>query len=200
MQTLRNDDFLKRASEAGIGVDPEYPDSGCLTFATRPTHSRFWVVPNDPAAWPYFIGCLFAGMDDWSNVSLWPRSGRWPKGSGEGFSGESIRDAVLRGAGVPGDWEGALMFGKEDCASLTAILFVYMIFGWCVGDDLFIIPDHGQQLLQTDHHDVVHARCLSEDRIGEFVKHMASNGYGLPPEPPDETFRWPDWMSPQTSV
>ena len=65
-------------------------------------------------------------------------------------------------------------------------------------DDLFFIPDHGRQLLQTDHHDVIHVRCADEARVLELVKHMEQEGYALPTEPPDATFIWQAWM-PQPS-
>ena len=74
------------------------------------------------------------------------------------------------------------------------MLFAYLAFGWCVDDDLFFVPDHGRQLLQTDHHDVIHVECASEDRVRRLVAHMDEAGYELPEEPPDETFRRPAWM------
>jgi hypothetical protein len=74
------------------------------------------------------------------------------------------------------------------------VLFAFMAFGWCVDDDLFFIPDHAGQLLQTDHHDVIHAECRSEERVLALVAHMAAEDYELPAEPPDWTFRRPDWM------
>jgi hypothetical protein len=49
-------------------------------------------------------------------------------------------------------------------------------------------------LLQTDHHDVIHAECRSEERVRELVAHMAAEGYELPGEPPDWTFKRPAWM------
>jgi len=74
------------------------------------------------------------------------------------------------------------------------VLFVYLTFGWCVDDDLFFIPDHGRQLLQTDHHDVIHVQCTSGERVQRLVHHMAEAGYELPREPPDWTFKRPAWM------
>ncbi len=69
-----------------------------------------------------------------------------------------------------------------------------MAFGWCVDDDLFFIPDHARQLLQTDHHDVIHADRGSEARVRGLVAHMAEEGYELPAKPPDWMFKRPAWM------
>jgi hypothetical protein len=104
---------------------------------------------------------------------------------------------VLRGAGIPDGWTGAIGFEREEESLLIAVVFVHLLFGWCVDDDLYFVPNHGRQVLQTDHHGVIHARCRSEARVLELVAHMKEQGYELPTEPPDATFRWPAWMSGQ---
>lgn len=38
---------------------------------------------------------------------------------------------------------------------LVALIFTTTIFGWSVGEDLYLIPNHGRYLLQTDRHGVV---------------------------------------------
>jgi hypothetical protein len=101
---------------------------------------------------------------------------------------------VLQGARIPDAWAGAVQFDRDDEDALLAVLFAYLAFGWCVDDDLFFIPDHGRQLLQTDHHDVIHVECGSEERVQTLVGHMAKAGYELPSEPPDWTFKRPNWM------
>jgi hypothetical protein len=53
----------------------------------------------------------------------------------------------------------------------------------------------GRQLLQIDHHSVVHAECASEERVLELVADMAAEGYELPAESPDWTFKRPACMS-----
>jgi hypothetical protein len=78
---------------------------------------------------------------------------------------------------------------------VLAVLFVYLALGGCVVDDLFFIPDHGRQLIQTDHHQVIHAECASAERAEQLVRHMAEEGYDLPTKPPDGTFRRPTWMA-----
>lgn len=85
---------------------------------------------------------------------------------------------------------------------IIAVLYAFLAFGWCVDDDLFFVPDHGQQLLQTDHHDVIHVEWASEERVQRLVAHMADAGYELPRDVPDWTFKCPEWMndsSPNTS-
>lgn len=77
---------------------------------------------------------------------------------------------------------------------LIAVLYAFLIFGWYTADDLHFVPNHGRQLLQTDHHNVIHVVCESEKRVQQLVAHMNAAGYELPRELPDETFKRPTWM------
>jgi hypothetical protein len=194
MQTVSGEEFWWWAAGHGIGVDPRYPDSGCLSLLPPTDHARFWVVPPDPATWPHFVASLLGGLDEWATGLLFPRSGRWPQFGRSRSYKEGVRDVVLRGAGIPDGWSGAIRFERDDEAALVAVLFAYLAFGWCADDDLFFVPDHGRQLLQTDHHDVIHTKCASEERVLELVAHMAAEGHELPAEPPDWTFKRPAWM------
>ena len=120
---------------------------------------------------------------------LWPRSGRWPEGGLSQSYNEGVRDVVQRGAGIPDGWSGAIRFERNEVNALVAVLIASVAFGWCVDDDLFFVPDHARQLIQTDHHNVVHVECGSNEQVLELVEHMAAEGYELPTELPDETFK-----------
>jgi len=194
METVPGENFLQWAAEGGIGFDPRFPESRCLSFLPPREHARFWVLPPDPATWPYFAASLLNGLDQWASGLLWPRSGRWPDPAQSQSYNEGVRDVLLRGAGIPGGWAGAVRCGHDEEDALLAVLYAYLAFGWCVDDDVFFVPDHGRQLLQTDHHDVIHVQCASEERVQMLVDHMTKAGYELPVEPPDWTFKRPAWM------
>lgn len=194
MQPVSRVEFLRSVADRGIGVDPRYPDSDCLTILPPTDHRRFWVVPGDPAGWPYFVASLLGGLDEWATGLLWPRSGHWPKSEQSQSYNAGVRDIILRGAGIPDGWAGAIQFDCDEEDALVAVLFAFVAFGWCGDDDVFFIPDHARQMLQTDHHDVIHAECRSEERVLQLVAHMAEKGYDLPAEPPDWTFKRPAWM------
>lgn len=196
MNTLTEDDFFRWAETVGIGLDERYPHSGCLAHRTYSNHRRFWVLPPDPEAWPSFVSQFLQGMDPWTHCYVWPRHGRWPNSKKSQYPTEGVRDITFRGAGVPDGWEGAVRFNQDEKDAVIAITFVQLAFGWSTPDDLFIIPDHGRQLIQTDHHDVVHVTCLDEERALRFVEFMSDAGYELPTDVPDRTFRRPSWMPP----
>jgi hypothetical protein len=194
METVPAEEFLRWAVGAGIDFDPRYPDSRCLSLVPPRDHARFWALPGDPARWPHFVASLLGGLDKWATGLLWPRSGGWPHSSRSQSYNERVLDVVLRGAGVPDGRAGAIRFDRDEEGPLLAVVFAHLAFGWCVEDDLFFVPDHGRQLLQTDHHDVIHAECASAARARKLVRHMADAGYELPTEPPDWTFKRPAWM------
>lgn len=101
---------------------------------------------------------------------------------------------LLRGAAIPSAWVGAVRYPRDETDALLAVLFAYLALAWSVDDDLFFIPDHGSQLLRTDHHGVIHVECSSQEQLRQLVAMMAGAGYNLPDEPPDGTFRRPAWM------
>jgi hypothetical protein len=195
MKAVTTENFLDWATRHRIGYDG-HPDAPCLRLRPTPDKfARFWTLPADPAAWPFFAESFLDGCDPWSMGFLWPRSGRWPTGANSASPDEGVREVVLRGAGIPDGWAGAVGFEKEEAHSIIALLFIYLAFGWCVDDDLYFIPDHGRQIIQTDHHDVIHVECLEDFRVEQFVQHMSDAGYHLPTDLPDGTFRRPEWMS-----
>ena len=190
MKPIPAEEFLSWAAQRGIHAD----EAKLFRMLPNRDHARFWVFPPDPAMLPYFVATLLDGLDEWATAFLWPRSGSWPEYGKSQSKNEAVRDVVLRGLGVPSGFSGAMQFDRKEEDALITLLFVYLIFAWCVDDDLVLVPDHGRQLLQTDHHDVIHAECLSEVRIQQLIAHMASEGYDLPTELPDDTFRRPIWM------
>jgi hypothetical protein len=194
MEAVHADQFLKWAAGSGIEFDERYPESRSLCFVPHADHARFWVLPGDPAVWPHFTETILECLDPWDWGYLWPRAKCWPSASDSSHGVDRVRSVMLRGAGVPDSWPGALRFEQGEAYKIHAILFVYLAFGWCVDDDLFFFPDHGRQIVLTDHHDVIHVSCKDEDRVRKFVADMRAEGYELPTELPDETFWRPDWM------
>ncbi len=191
MELIGNDQFLSWAHGLGIGYGNRYPGAESLTYLPDPYFSRFWTFPDDAAVWPYFTACFLEGIDLWQSLLLWPRGGSWPRAPGPRNWNESVRDVVLRGAGVPRGWSGAARFGREAAAAVVAVMFAAMLAGGSVPDDVYLVPDHGRQILLVNHHEVVHACFRDEARLLEFVAYMEGKDYALPTEVPDETFKPP---------
>ena len=194
METIPTDRFVEWCAARHIQPDDRYSPPECLVYVPPCRHHRFWPVPERAAEIPFFASHLLAGFDPWAECFAWPRGGVWPDwGSSERIA-QSVQDVILRGAGVPPDLHGAVRFTRDELPKLVTVIFAKLAFGWSVIDDLFVVPDHGRQFLQTDHHDVVHVEFSDSKYIAPFIKHMADEDYALPTELPDATFKKPDWM------
>jgi hypothetical protein len=195
MRTVSEHDFLSWAKGKGLVLDPQYPDAAVLDFSTG-SDARFWTVPPEPERRPYLIASLLELLGDWQTCYAWRHLGSWPLP--DVVDSRRINDVVelqiLRGLGLPLGTADIVAFEHSDLDTLTTLLFSTTIFGWSVGEDLYIVPDHAQQILQTDHHGVIHVSFRDTAAIGSWVSEMAQRGFDLPDELPDETFRRPRWM------
>jgi hypothetical protein len=193
MEVIDPQQFLLWARTHGIAPDLRYSEPRCLVYMPDRPHHRFWEVPQRAAQVPFFIAALLDGMDPWSYCCLWPRDG-WPHAGTPHGPQDQVYEIILSGSGIPTSTDGAVRFSADEKDKLVAAVFAALTFGWSVQDDFFVIPDHGRQFLQTDHHSVVHVNFAEEQTIDTFVKHMAVKKFALPDEAPDETFKRPEWM------
>jgi hypothetical protein len=193
-------DFLAWASGAGIGFDPRYPGTDCLSLLPPRESARFWDVPDQAYSIPYLVEAVLNALDPWEAGYLWPRIGRWPSGGDPGLANERVRDMVWRVLGMPLGWAGAARVGRDDRSSVVAALFASLGFGGDSTSDLYFVPDHARQIVWAGHHDVIHLACADEARMLEFVRHMEGAGFALPTEPPDATFKSPAWMQQEAAA
>jgi hypothetical protein len=85
---------------------------------------------------------------------------------------------------------------RSEREALVTLLFSTTVFGWSVNEDVYVVPDHARQILQTDHHhDVVHVSFPAHGDMEDWVAKMSEEGFDLPHDPPDATFKRPSWMS-----
>jgi len=87
-----------------------------------------------------------------------------------------------------------VQFSRNEFDKLVTLIFSTTIFGWSVGEDLYVVPNDGRSVLQTDHHEVIHVCFRVEDDLEDFVKGMDARGFVLPDVVPDATFKQPSWM------
>jgi hypothetical protein len=102
---------------------------------------------------------------------------------------------VFKGLGLPLGTTDVVEFERVDYQALLTLLFTTTVFGWSVGQDLYVVPDHARYVVQTDHHDVVHVEFSDVADIDNWVSTMAQAGFLLPERLPDETSRQPPWMN-----
>jgi len=195
MKTVTEEEFLRWASTKGLGLDPRYPRSAVLDFRDG-SESRFWEVPREPERRPCFLASLIDLMGDWQTCYVWRHLGSWPdpKHLDTDRMDDGVELLILKGLGVPLGSSAVLQFPRADRESLVTLLFSTTIFGRSVGEDLYVVPDHARQLLQTDHHNVVHVSLADSRDLHRWIAKMSAEGFDLPDEPPDATFKRPAWM------
>jgi len=195
MKTLNEGDFLEWARVHGLVVDAGYPKSAILSFDPNPGLDRFWIVPAAPERRPHFIASLLRLMGEWKSCRVWRHMGSWPSSADPLRINDVIELCILRGLDLPLGTADIVEFEASELDKLVTLMFSTTIFGWSVGEDLYVIPDSGRYLMQTDHHDVIHVSFRQDVDLERFVRGMEDAGFPLPDEPPDSTFKQPDWMN-----
>jgi hypothetical protein len=187
-------EFLRWAATRGLAPDSDYPQSAVLKYRAG-GESRFWLVPPQPERRPYFIAMLLELLGEWEACYVWRHSGSWPGVYDmTGRVNDRIEYQILRGIGMPMASADVVCFSRGEIDLLITLIFSTTIFGWSVGEDLYIVPDHARQILQTDHHDVIHVDFRDANDVDRWVAAMADEGFDLPDDPPDATFERPPWM------
>lgn len=135
-------------------------------------------------------------MGDWQTCHVWRHLGRWP----DPAHGDPrrVNDAVElqihKGLGIPLGTPDVLEFDRGERDALVTMLFATTVFGWTTSHDLYVVRDHARQVLQTDHHDVVHVEFAAGGDVAPWHAAMSEAGFDLPDDLPDPTFKRPSWM------
>jgi len=194
MKTLTEIAFLAWADAAGLCLDPQYPKSAVLVFRPDLHQDRFWEIPAEPERRPYFILSLLELMGDWRKCYAWRHLGSWPESADPLRINDVVEWRILQGLGLPLGTADVVQFERAELDKLVTLMFSTTVFGWSVGEDLYVVPDHARYIVQTDHHNVIHVSCRSSVDVDEWVRQMEARGFALPEEVPDSTFKPPDWM------
>jgi hypothetical protein len=180
MRLVTPSSFFATCRRYGIKTHPqEGGPPQCVVYAEPLRQSRFWPRP-EAVELPYFLWLLLEGLDPWQACYVWPRGGRWNAADADASAGDRVRARIVAGAGVPAGRKGALLFERDETAALLTVLFAQAVFGWSVPDDLFLVPDHGRQIVWVEHHDVIHVDFADSARADALVEHMATKDYPLP--------------------
>ena len=163
-----------------------------LGFGRYDETDRFWVWPWPPPDLLGLLSAIFRHVAPDVYCEAWRPGGHWHEK--EPAFIDSIRAYLIGGLDIPADHRGALRFERGEFPALAALFIAFAMGGWCVDDDMCLVPDHGRYLVRLSHHAVVHVECRDPAHVAPLVQHMATEGYPLPTEVPDETFKIPSWM------
>ena len=194
MQTVPEPKFIQWLRTKHLSLDPRYPDSRVLTFEASTSEARFWTVPTEPERRPYFVSTLLQLLGDWRVCYAWRHLGEWPDVVDPGRINDRVEKTILEGLALPLGTTDVVGFSRDEIDKLGTLVFSTTIFGWSVNEDLYLVPDHADAYLKTDHHNVIHATCRTATDISRWIKGMEEAAFRLPTSVPDATFRIPAWM------
>ncbi|NBB95734.1 MAG: hypothetical protein GVY16_08340 [Planctomycetes bacterium] len=194
MKSHREKQFVKWAKAHGMGLDDRYPDSAVLTFQPDRDIDCFWETPPEPERRSYFLWLMLELMSDWKSCFVWRHMGSWPSNPDPQRVNDQVAFRILSGLGLPMGTADIIEFDRSETDRLVTLLFSTTVFGWSAGEDLYVVPDHAQYILQTDHHAVIHVSFRDANDTTAFVDGMKEEDFVLPDDLPDPTFKMPEWM------
>jgi hypothetical protein len=157
--------------------------------------SRFWVLPEPARRIVYFLTVALESIDPWEQLVICKQGASgWYSADAGDRPLEAVHDQVVASTGLPREFRGAIRVDRTDYTSILTLLFNQLLFGWCMWDDVYVIPDHADQIIKTSHHDVLHVDFRDRKRVDSFVAAMAAREFLLPETVPDGTFKTPHWM------
>lgn len=191
MELISEADFWAWATDNGIGPHPTFGKTGSLAFLSASNLWKPWMPPTIISDSPAFItAALDSAMPD-GTFLLWRRGGGvWREGPDTTARNEAI-DLALRGARVPPEHSGALRLSPaSELPALWVIVLAFFVYGWGVGEDLYIIPENASCFLMVSHHGELIVTSPSIKHQNEFTSAMVRLGYvdqDSGGEPPDHT-------------
>lgn len=133
-------------------------------------------------------------MSEWTSCFVWRHMGSWPASPDPQKLNDRIEYQILKGIDIPLGTAGVVELDRTELDALATLVFSTSIFGWSVGEDLYIVPNTGLYIAKTDHHGVIHVSFRSFEQMQNFVGVMSERDFHLPDNVPDSTFKRPEWM------
>ena len=147
MKTHSKKQFLEWAAAHRIQLDERYPDSAVLAFTPDPHLDRFWKTPRQAEDRPRFLLLMLELMTDWKSCFVWRHLGRCPTQPFPYRMNGRIEFEILRGIGLPMGSADIVEFERAETDRFVTCLFTATVFGGSVSADLYIVPDHAQQII-----------------------------------------------------
>jgi hypothetical protein len=183
MQILEDVRFLGWLQQRGIIADPHAGTGDRLTFAEGTPVDRLWRPAGIVSDVPGFVHAALDGALQGGPWWLWRRGGGpWMDEFGEegGLRNASL-DRLLEGLGYGGA-SGALRLGIKEMPDLWLIVNAFFVFGWSVGEDLYVVPDDCSCILVFSHEGWLEGRFPDAARADAFAAGLGR--LATPVEPP----------------
>lgn len=178
MELISEAEFWAWAADHGIGPHPKFGKTGSLAFVNEPSLWKPWTPPTVISDAPAFIAAALGTAMNNGTFLLWRRGGGvWHDGPDTTARNEAI-DLALRAAGVPPQHTGALRLSLDsDLAVLWLVVLAFFVYGWGVGEDLYILPENASCFMMVSHHGELIVTSPSTEHQDEFTSAMGRLGY-----------------------
>jgi hypothetical protein len=179
MRTVSAAQFLAWAVEHGIGPDERYPHSSSFAYLPPPNEWERLRAPTKRHELVTFLGDVLDGIGPWDECLVWHRVAGWPDSSQSDQPLSGLYSFMLSGAGIPLEFDGAVIFGRAERNRLIAVAAAPILFGVSVWEDVLLFPDHGKLFLQSDHHEDVTITFSEPAMMEPFLAHMRQRGHDV---------------------
>lgn len=174
MQLVPDSDVTDWMAGIGITSHPRFPLK--LVFSDAPDCQQSWLPTGRITDLPGFLQVAVGLATDGGQVLLYRKGGgSWYEGE-DAPIGNHVIDRVLHGIGIPEAFQGALSFEAAEWRDLYLVISTFFVWGWSVGEDLYIVPKNGSCILMTSHHGELFAHFPGADARVAFVAAMAEAG------------------------
>ncbi len=183
MNLLSKDEFLAWAAKLGIGPDPRYSPPQTLEYvsglSTAASRGWFWGEDLIKLSTTKVVEAFLLALDPWDYCMAWKRHPQWSyyaAGEEETLLDDQLWAALVHEGMVPRGHEGAVRFDRGEIVRLGRLAWAHAMLAYCVSLDLFIVPNHGKQILYIDHHDQLIVRAPDADALDAFVQRLIAQG------------------------
>lgn len=170
MQLVPEAEAAKWMAGVGIGIHPRFPSH--LAFVEEPDCQTSWLPTGRVCDLPGFLQTAVGLAQEHGSVWLYRKGGGSWYEDEDAPIGNQIIDRVLAALGVPRDFYGALAFEFVEWRDLYLVISTFIVWGWSVGEDLYIIPTTGSCMLMTSHHGELFGLFPAEDALAKFEAEM----------------------------
>lgn len=159
--------FLKQAALHGVGLDTRYAAPQTLTFRPDSELQRSWEMPGQVktvSSWAEALIRAAFGTSEY--IYIFPRLGAWRAGSAlKTFQMTSVFASF--GLSVSGD--EVIEIGRSDFIAAELLLFVSLVHGSTVRDDIFMISDTFEVIMHIDHHEEIHVEFANLEIMKRYI-------------------------------
>ena len=186
--------FRSWLSESGILREgPDYTDR--LSFSSVASCRQFWFPSFVPSELPGFIAVALQAISPHGPYYIARRGGgTWQDGESESTINNQIIDSMLGSFGVAMHAEGAIRFEESEWKHLLAIVLTFYVYGWSVGQEIFILAEERDAILHPSHHGELYGTFKDAEVMEKFRSTLLSGGYDLPTESIGSSFQNPRWL------